>query len=368
MSLTRTPIEASQLSADAQRALGSGPAKMMAARGMAPLANPVDLVTVMYQLSVDSDQKIREAAVKSASDLPDRVLEGALADPSVDPRVIDFFAEHVKGRATLIEVVVLNNAAAGETVAALAASADEKLADLIAQNEKRLLETPAIIGALYTNRRARMSTVDRVVELAVLNEVKVPGIAAWDEVCKAILESGKGEAEPAPSEAMDAVFAAAATVSSGDDSSCEQADAAPVVEAEQPNIRDLSVPMKIRLATLGTKFERAALIRDTKKMVAMAAIKSPGVGDAEAAKYAGNSALSDEVIGYIANRREWVKQYNVKLALVQNPKCPLPSAMRLMTHLREKDIRLVARSKGVPTALAAQARRLLAQKAGGGKK
>ena len=38
--------------------------------------------------------------------------------------------------------------------------------DLIAQNEQRLLASPEIIGAMFNNPHARMSTVDRAVELA----------------------------------------------------------------------------------------------------------------------------------------------------------------------------------------------------------
>ena len=49
--------------------------------------------------------------------------------------------------------------------------------DLIAQNEQRLLRHPEIIAAMYMNRSARMSTIDRVVELAVRNNVRVPGLA-----------------------------------------------------------------------------------------------------------------------------------------------------------------------------------------------
>jgi hypothetical protein len=130
----------------------------------------------------------------------------------------------------------------------------------------------------------------------------------------------------------------------------------------------LSAPMKIRLATLGNAFDRAILIRDPKKIVAMAAIKSPGMTDPEVMRYAGMSTLSEEVIGYIANQREWTKMYSVKLSLVNNPKCPVGLSMRLLPHLREKDQDNVARSRGIPTALAAQARKLMAQRQSGGRR
>jgi hypothetical protein len=125
--------------------------------------------------------------------------------------------------------------------------------------------------------------------------------------------------------------------------------------------------MKIRLATLGNAFDRAILIRDPKKIVAMAAVKSPGVTDAEANKWAGLQSLPEDVIGYIANQREWTKLYSIKLSLVNNPKCPVGSAMRLLPHLREKDVDNLARSRGIASALAAQARKLMMQRQGGRK-
>jgi hypothetical protein len=95
-------------------------------------------------------------------------------------------------------------------------------------------------------------------------------------------------------------------------------------------------------------------------MVALAAIRSPQITDGEIAKAAGNRALSEDVVRYIANRKEMVKQYPVKLALVGNVKCPLAIALRLLPSLHGADIKQLARSKNVPGALAAAAKRLAA--------
>ncbi len=102
-------------------------------------------------------------------------------------------------------------------------------------------------------------------------------------------------------------------------------------------------------------------------MVALAAIKSPMVKENEAATYASNTSLSEDVIAYIATRKEWTKLYQVKFALVNNPKCPLPVAMRLLPHLRPKDLQSLSRSRGIPTALSAQARKLSNVRRGGRK-
>ena len=82
----------------------------------------------------------------------------------------------------VFDAIVQNAACADETIATLAERGGAREVDRIAANEQRLLRYPAIISAMYLNKQARMSTVDRVIELAVRNNVRVPGLAAWDEI------------------------------------------------------------------------------------------------------------------------------------------------------------------------------------------
>ncbi len=258
MGVTRTLLEAGILSANAQKALVAGPAKMMVARGLIPIANPSDLLSVFYQLSLDGDNAVREAANQSVSVLPDTVLHGALGDTSLDPRVLDYFSETLRDKPDLQQRIVLNAATADQTIADLVAQAEPMLVDLISQNEERLLRHPEIIGAMYTNAKARMSTVDRAVELAVRNNLTVPGISAWDEVRKAVLGQSnecKGEIVEAD-EMFDKV--ANALLKPTEDSEIEALDE----EKENAAVEDLpinkmTIPMKIRLATLGNAFARA---------------------------------------------------------------------------------------------------------------
>jgi hypothetical protein len=142
-------------------------------------------------------------------------------------------------------------------------------------------------------------------------------------------------------------------------------DGARVVLAPIP-FRDLPIRSKIRAATLGDAFIRGEAIRDPLKLVAMAAIKSPGVTDVEAARYARNQALAEDVVRYIAGNRNWTKLYGVKVSLCKNPKAPIAEISRLLPFLRQKDLASVSKSKGVPSAVTAQARKLIAQRGGKG--
>jgi len=365
MSIQHTLLSSDHLSAEAQRALAPGPAKMMAARGLAPLANPADLLTVLYQLAHDDSAGIATAAAKSAAELPDHLLEAALVMATVDPRVLDYYATvAVKDRPRAVELVVLNAAAADETIAELAAHAEGKLVDAIAQNEQRLLRHPAIIAAMYRNRHARMSTIDRAVELAIRNDVKVADIPAWEELVAAVMQSGKQGTEKPADAAADELFERAARGAEARGGEIVEADGSEEEPAEEVPISQMTVPMKIRLAMMGNAFARAQLIRDPIRLVAMATIKSPGVKDAEALKYASNNSLHEDVIAYIARNREWTKLYTIKLSLVNNAKCPLALSMRLMPHLREKDLRMLAKSKNIPSALSANAKKLVMNRSG----
>jgi hypothetical protein len=220
---------------------------------------------------------------------------------------------------------------------------------------------------MYMNRRARMSTIDRVVELAVRNQVRVPGLAAWDEVARALTGAAPSTAD------ADAVFAAV-TATERDDSALTTGDADQALSdselaaqeqaAEEEANRALTIPMKVRLATLGDAVDRSHLIRDPIKMVAMAAIKAPGVSDIEAARYASNQALAEDVIRYIAANRNWTKLYGVKVSLCRNPKAPIAETTRFLPFLRQKDLVNLSKSKSVPSAVVAQARKLIMQRGG----
>src|SRR5688572_31415483 len=110
MSVDHTALDVAKLSPAVQKALAPGPARLMAARGMAPLPRPGDLLTVLYQLGIDTDTSIATAARGTADGLPEKVLAGGLADTTLDPRVLDWIAPKVAARPALHDVLVGNSA------------------------------------------------------------------------------------------------------------------------------------------------------------------------------------------------------------------------------------------------------------------
>lgn len=135
-------------------------------------------------------------------------------------------------------------------------------------------------------------------------------------------------------------------------------------EALALRIRRMSVAQRVKLALNGNKEARQVLARDPVKLVQSCVLRNPRITVDEALVMAKNRSLSGEVLRRIAAERDWVRQYSVRLALVQNPKTPLQVALGLLNGVQERDVRQLAKSKNVSSVLQSQARRILARKGG----
>src|SRR5262245_57911216 len=116
MTLPAGPIAIEELNEPLKKALApNAPAqlKMMVARGLAPMG-PTDLATAIFQLSLDPDEAIAGAAIRTAGTLPEKILQAALV-AALDPRVLDFFAKHCLLKPNLVELIILNQATDDET-------------------------------------------------------------------------------------------------------------------------------------------------------------------------------------------------------------------------------------------------------------
>lgn len=121
----------------------------------------------------------------------------------------------------------------------------------------------------------------------------------------------------------------------------------------------LNVAGKIKYAILGDKEWRSLLIKDTNKVVSCAVIKNPRITEPEILAIAKSKVPHDEILRLICKNREWTKLYNVRKALVENYKTPLPDALRFLPSLSQRDLSTLAKNKNVVSVISQQARRLL---------
>lgn len=367
------PIDLSTLAGPAQKiAAPTAPPKLqeMAARGIAPGVRPADLVAVLVLLGGSENAAVRETANKTLAALPEPLLAGALAG-DLEPQAIDALARHYGGRLDVLEKLVAMPRVAMDTIEELARTGAEPVTELVATNEERLLKHPRIIELLYLNKNTRMSTADRIVDLAVRNGIQLTGLGAFKEVAAAIQDEliPLPSPEPTPDDLLyfeTQELAEQLAVAPDEDVFIETDDGKEVVKDKlaplYKRITDAPISTKIRRALLGTKEERMLLVRDQNKIVASAAARSPLLQETEVAMISRNRNVSDEVLRIIATTPEWMKSYMVKKNLVENPKTPVMIATRLIPHLRESDLRHVAKSKNVTGAISDAARRHLDRK------
>ena len=122
----------------------------------------------------------------------------------------------------------------------------------------------------------------------------------------------------------------------------------------------MNVPQKVQRATKGSREERAILIRDPNKMIAMAVLSSPKLTISEIEGFARVGNVGEDCLRVIAKTRAWMKNYNVVAALTRNPKTPVAISMNLLSRLTEKDLRTLSTDRNV----AGRAARHGAQEAG----
>jgi hypothetical protein len=363
--LTLAPLPLEGLSPAVQKVVGSpSAAKLMAAKGIAPL-RPVELLVAMYQLSFDGDAAVKTAAEAGAGALPDKVLVQPLGE-ALPAMVLHFFAERIAAtRIEALEKILYNQATADATFVRLAERVGERETEIIVQNESRLLRCPAIVQALFMNKQARMSSVNRAIELCARHNVRVDGIPAFDEIARSIQEDPTATDPAIADPGFDEVLQKVAEISDEEAADAEVTGATKERTRKSPIIDFLKLKLheKIRLATLGNAYCRSNLIRDSNKMVSMAVIRSPLMTDNEVVRAAANRQISEDVIRYIANQRDFTKMYQVRLNLAQNPKCPLGFSLRFLPQLHAEDVKMLAKSKNIPSALAVAARKLVQTRA-----
>lgn len=393
MMATPLEIDVSALPAGAQRILdesGPPPLRAMAAKGVAPGLKPGEALAVVVLLTASRTETIAASASATLERLPAPLLNGALAGP-LQPGVLHALAPLYSRDAAVAEKILAHAAIAPNTVATMATAASEPVAELIATNEQRLLEHPIIIEKLYLNKSTRMSTADRILELAVRNKIELTGLPAFKEAAAAIAE--ELIAEPTSEASFDDIVVSQALEQLAVAAGTDGEETHEVDELGQERVRskfrslnavwvDLRRSQKVRLLQLGNAHEdpenpdspeltaigataRQLGIRDPDPLVAKTAIQSPKIQEDEIVKYTRLRNVSEEVLREIANNGNWTKSYQVKLNLVENPRCPLASAAKFIVHLRETDLRRLSRSKDVAGAIQNQIKQHLGRKTPG---
>jgi hypothetical protein len=127
-------------------------------------------------------------------------------------------------------------------------------------------------------------------------------------------------------------------------------------------IGTMTIAQKIRCAMLGNAAERMLLMRDSNRLVASAAIRSPLIQEPEVVRVSASRVVSEDVLRAIAINKDWIRNYQIKLNLVSNPRTPFTMASRLVPYLREHELKVISKSKNVTGPIAQAAKQQLTRK------
>jgi predicted component of type VI protein secretion system len=130
-----------------------------------------------------------------------------------------------------------------------------------------------------------------------------------------------------------------------------------VRESTVQKIASLNIAQRMTLAMKGSREERAVLVRDPNKIVAVAVLSSPKLTETEVESIAKMANVSDEILRIIGFSRAWTKNYAVVHALVRNPKTPVAMSMNFLARLSDKDLRNLSTNRNVPDVLRVSARK-----------
>lgn len=367
-------VDTAELPAPAQRILGPnapGPMRLMAARGIAPGLKPEAIVTLVCAFVGSTDAELDQTARETLENLPRPILQGALGT-DLQPAVLELLAQAQYGEAAVVTRLLAARHITSRALEIVAERATESIGEVVAASDAVLLRFPRVIEKLYMNRRVRMSTADRLVDLAVRNKLEL-NIPAFKQAAAAI--QNQLIAEPTEERSFDdELFQKAEEIAAETGDVIEEDTHEVNDEGEeevkgkfQPlyaQIAQMTITQKIRRATLGSGAERMLLVRDSNRLVATAAATSPMLKDGEAARIAASRNVIDDVLRIIAMNRDFTRNYQVKLNLVGNPRTPFTFSSRLIPLLRDNDLRSLSKSKNVPAAIQTAVRQQLMRKKG----
>jgi hypothetical protein len=130
-------------------------------------------------------------------------------------------------------------------------------------------------------------------------------------------------------------------------------------DPEHKMLSSLPVLDRMKLAMKGTREHRAALIRDSNKLVSAAVLSSPKINEAEIVAFTKMGNVTEDVLRIIGQNRAWVKNYSIAMGLCKNPKTPPAISMHLVNRLNEKDLKMLSIDRNAKEGLRQLAKKIL---------
>jgi hypothetical protein len=378
-----------------------------AARGGLALP-PQEMLEILVYLATENKLFAEKAALTLAG-WDETLCLAAVSNPAAPASVLAYFSAPENFRPALFEALLANHSVPDECLAALVASISRDLANSALRSD-RVIHSKKILAAFANNPNLngiQSATIDERLTLLTHShsspeitespiepahlELSQEEREADEEVAKYIAAhtaeiSAEAEKPFQPVGGIDSLpshelpdsaelsaagpepaVMATAEVPSQSGGAATAVKTAPLVGSQSKGsalqrISKLDVKGRIQLAMKGTKEERALLVRDGTKIVALAVLDSPKISDSEVEKFAAQKNVLEAVLRAIPLKRRFMKQYNVGRNLVFNPRTPIDVSLSLMKGIMVNDLKNLSGNKEVSDTVRKLALRMFKQK------
>ncbi len=327
------------------------------------------LFPVVYQ---KGDAGIQEAISRSLAGIPADVLSDFLVH-TTDTDAISFYFKIllngvVEHRDRFYLDILRNPACTSEILEELAALSSDTVINYLLNNHALLQSNPMVFQALSQNAALSPAQSRRLSEYLKFGLVGDKSTAPAAEVSEESsgTASGTEVVEGVEAEELSSVPLTPAVLDLVSEEAPDVLNAPSEIEIEDDmdlntyqRLLKMNVSQKIKRALMGNKEERAILIRDSNRVVALSVMESPKLTEQEAETISAMRNVHRDVLRKVATNRVFVKKYKVVLNLVRNPKVPQDISLGLLHRLTDRDLQLINRDRSLSEFVRRAAQRIL---------
>ncbi|MCU0238097.1 MAG: hypothetical protein MUC29_01535 [Pyrinomonadaceae bacterium] len=386
------------------------PAQIAASRGMLPLSQ-ADLLEVLVFLARSNDAELAQNSQNTinSQDLGD--LKTVVESTEVSPNLLGYLAEQTHFPKEIHESVVQNDKTPIESIIDLATNTtDGNLIELISVNQQRLIQFPQLIDAILANP-SRTSNADRRASETkkeffekergaeqIANELRAKGndaAAEFIEQSEFVENLADSPAEGKLSVEDAILLASHIEVSDSeiDDSWLSLEFIEEIYEeteeqrlanfkkvvgelaAEDDEVSNervsfikkvltMTVKDRVKAAMKGDREVRNILIRDSNRIVCQAVVQNPKITEQEIEKISAMRSVTEDVLRFIANNRNFARNYSIIHNLARNARTPIANVMGILPRLQTRDLVALSKNRNVSDAVRRQGLRLSQARAG----
>lgn len=347
------------------------PATVMrsAAKGALSLPAPEMLEILVY---LTGNKLFREEAEMTLARWDEASLQAVLGNHDAAAELLEYFWDEKNRRRGLMPALIENPGISEQRLIEAAGRAPRELVNVMLAS-RRVHSTQAVLQVLLDNTFLTQAEAHQIRdELAAIGtEPSTQELEAahdvWTRENAEAIKAEEGKAFELVGE--DELEEGAVPTASGPESASAQPPTAMQKKSEPreklttlQKVSRMNAAERVKRAFIGTKEERALLIRDSAKIVQNSVLASPKLSEVEVELFAAAKHVSENVLREIARNRRFLKNYSVVRNLVNNPRCPLDIALTLVKNLLVYDLKSLRHSKSVSETLRKVAEKLYKDK------